>query len=83
MLFVIRTQPAIERATELGVALKRQRLIAGLDEFLAATPIGGVGRYQRRLDAVLLAAFFVPDFVAQNLNLVGTSVRQVSHSDWV
>jgi len=43
MLFVIRTQPAVERAAEFGVALKRQRLVARLDEFLAAAPIGGVG----------------------------------------
>ena len=69
MLFMVRTQPAIERTAEFGVALKRQRLVAGLDEFLAAAPIVRIGRDQGRLHAMLLAAFLVPDLLAPNLDL--------------
>src|ERR1700733_13130984 len=75
MLFVIRTQPAIVRAAEFGVPLKRQRPDAWLDEILPATPIGGVIRVQGRLHAMLLAALLVPDLVAENLNL-GRHQRQ-------
>src|ERR1700748_1809401 len=75
MLFVIRTQPAIIGAAEFGVSLKRQRPVAGLDEILAATPIGGVIRDQGRLHAMLLAALLVPDLVAEKLDL-GRNQRQ-------
>jgi len=52
-----------------SVALKRQRLVAGLDEILAQPPIGGIGRNQCRLHAVLLATLFVPDLVALDQDL--------------
>src|SRR3954470_8797360 len=68
MLLVVRTQPAVERAAEFGVALERQRPVAGLDEILAAPPIGGVCRDQGRLHTMLLAAFLVPDLVAEDLD---------------
>src|SRR6266480_2085346 len=69
MLLVVRAEAAVIGAAELGAALKRQRLVARLDEILAEAPIGRIGRDQRRLHAVLTAALFVPDFVADDLNL--------------
>ena len=71
MLLVIRAQAAIERAAEFSMALQRQRPVTRLDEFLAAPPIGGIGRYQRGLDAMLPAALLVPDLVAKDLDLGG------------
>jgi hypothetical protein len=69
MLLVVRAQPAVERAAIVGATLKRERLVAGLDEVLAALPIGGIGRDQCRLHAVLPAALLVPDLIAGDLNL--------------
>ena len=63
MLLVIGTQAAIVRAAEFGVALPRQRSVAGLDVVLAQLPIGYVRRDQRGMGAVTLAALFVPDLV--------------------
>src|ERR1044072_1766473 len=69
MLLVIRTQPAVVRTAEFGAILKAKRLVARFDVVLAQAPVGGVGRQQGRLHAVLAAAFLVPDLVAENLNL--------------
>src|SRR5579864_4748565 len=69
MLLVIGAQSAVVWTAEFGAALKRQRLVAGLDEVLAASPVGGVGGNQRRLHAVLFATLLVPDLIAMDLDL--------------
>ncbi len=69
MLFVIRAQPAIVRAAELGAVLEGKRLVARLDVVLAHAPVGGIARQQRGLHAVLAAALLVPDLVADDLDL--------------
>src|ERR1700728_3904670 len=69
MLLMVRTEPAIEGTAVFGVALQRERAVAGLDVVLAELPIGGIGRDQRRLRAVLRAALLVPDFVVAYLDL--------------
>src|SRR4051794_24669165 len=71
MLFVIGTQSAIERAAELGAGLEAEGPVAGLDEDLAAAPVGRVRGDKRRLHAMLAAALFVPDLVPANLDLGG------------
>ena len=69
MLLVVGAEPAIVGAAVFGAALQRQRPVAGLDVVLAELPIGGVGRDQRGLGAVLRAALLVPDLVVANLDL--------------
>src|SRR5258708_1001958 len=68
MLLVIGTQPAIVRAAVFGAVLEREGLVARLDVVLAHAPVGGIGREQGRLHAVLAAALLVPDLVAENFD---------------
>src|SRR5437879_13760454 len=69
ILLVHRAHAAIIRTAKLGAILECERLVARLDVVLAEAPVGGIGRYQRRLYAVLAAALFVPDLVADDLDL--------------
>src|SRR5262245_3032614 len=69
MLLMVRAQAAIIGTAELGTLLELQRPIAGLDEILAQSPIGRIGRNKCRLHAMLLAALLVPDLVAEDLDL--------------
>src|SRR3954447_3915994 len=69
MLFVVGAQAAIIGATEFGMPLEGERPVARLDELLAQAPIGCVRRHKRGLDAMLLAALFVPDLVVEDLDL--------------
>ncbi len=69
VLLVVRAQPAIIGAAELGAALPAERPVAGLDVILAQSPIGGVARDQRGVRSVPLTALLVPDLVVANLDL--------------
>ncbi|GMO61228.1 hypothetical protein BwSG20_16410 [Bradyrhizobium ottawaense] len=69
MLLVVGTETAIIGTAEFGALLELQRSVTWLDEILAQAPIGGIRRHQRRLDAMLPAALFVPDLVIQDLDL--------------
>src|SRR5215475_9629285 len=63
MLLVVRAQAAIVRAAELSAALQVEWPVARFDVVLAQPPIGCIAGNERRLDAMLLAAFLVPDLV--------------------
>src|SRR5580692_5723109 len=69
MLLVVGAESAVVGAAVLGAALQRQRPVARLEVVLAELPIGGVGRDQRGMGAVLRATLLIPDLVVANLDL--------------
>ena len=71
VLFVIRAQPAIERATVLRPSLRRERTIPRLEPRLLRLPIFHVVADLRLLHAVLAASLQVPNAALFDKHLRG------------